>query len=69
MAKKKASVKPPRLPTRPNPQNRWPSDAPLPSFWPQDTGRLLGLILNRLDAIEERLARIEKILKKPAGQE
>jgi len=70
MAKKSVSVNPPKLPTRPNPKNRWPSAVPLPNFSTQDAGRLLGLILSRLDAIEKRLARIEEtILRTPVGRE
>jgi hypothetical protein len=51
----------PRRPERPE-QGRWPSPTPLPRFNTEDTGRLLKQILDRLDAVEKRLERIEKLL-------
>ena len=62
--KKKATFQPPPLPPiRPGvPEERWPSPTPLPVVPTEDTGRLLKQILERLDAIEKRLDRIEKIL-------
>ncbi len=62
--KKKATFQPPPLlPIRPGvPEERWPSPTPLPVVSTEDTGRLLKQILERLDAIEKRLGRIEKIL-------
>jgi len=70
--KKKATFQPPPspiLPRRPEfPEERWPSPTPLPVFLTEDTGKLLKQILERLDAIEKRLDRIEKLLatKQPA---
>ena len=52
---------PPRRPERPEEQ-RWPSPIPQPIFPAKDTGRVLKQILNRLDAIEKRLEKIEKLL-------
>jgi len=62
--KKKATFQPPPLlPIRPSvPEERWPSPTPLPMVPTEDAGRLLKQILERLDAIEKRLAKIEKIL-------
>lgn len=64
--KKKASVYPPTLPKRfeRKEDQRWPSPTPLPSFPTEDIGRILKLILNRLDTIEKRLENIEKTLIK-----
>lgn len=66
MTKKKAAVYPPTLPKRRERREnrRWPSPTPLPSFPTEDTGRILKQILDRLDAIEKRLANIEKMLVK-----
>lgn len=62
---KKAAFQPPPLtlgpPGRPV-EERWPSPIPLPEVPIEDVGRLLKQILDRLDAIEKRLAKIEKIL-------
>ena len=69
--KKKADTFPsPILPgrlERPE-ERRWPSPVPLPAVPSEDVGRLLNQILKRLDAIEQRLDRIEKLLtgKQPA---
>ena len=41
---------------------RWPSPTPLPVITAEDIGRVLKQILDRLDAIERRLERIEKLL-------
>jgi len=41
---------------------RWPSPTPLPVIPTEDVGKVLKQILNRLDAIEKRLERIEKML-------
>ena len=48
-------------PERPE-ERRWPSPTPLPTVPTQDVGKVLKQILNRLDAIEKRLERIEKML-------
>jgi len=50
-----------RRPERPEDQ-RWPSPTPLPTFPAEDVGRVLKQVLDRLDAIEKRLERIEKLL-------
>lgn len=50
-----------RKPERPE-ERRWPSPTPLPMVPTEDVGKLLKQILNRLDAIEKRLERIEKML-------
>lgn len=62
--KKKAlypSPVPPRRPEKPE-ERRWPSPTPLPMVPTEDVGKVLKQILNRLDAIEKRLERIEKLL-------
>lgn len=51
----------PRRPERPE-ERRWPSPTPLPVVPAEDVGKVLKQILNRLDAIEKRLERIEKLL-------
>jgi len=51
----------PRRPERPE-EWRWPSPTPLPTVPVEDMGRVLKQILDRLDAIEKRLERIEKAL-------
>ena len=51
----------PRRPERPE-ERRWPSPVPLPVVPAEDVGRVLRQILNRLDAIEKRLDKIEKML-------
>ena len=63
--KKDAAVYPPRLPRRPekSEDTRWPYPIPLPKVPTENTGRLLKLIMNRLDAIEKRLENIEKLLR------
>ena len=43
-------------------ERRWPSPTPLPIVPREDRGKVLKQILNRLDAIEKRLERIEKML-------
>ena len=43
-------------------ERRWPSPTPLPMVPTEDVGKLLKQILDRLDAIEKRLERIEKML-------
>ncbi len=43
-------------------ERRWPSPTPLPRVPTEDVGKVLKQILNRLDAIEKRLERIEKML-------
>jgi len=55
------SPEPFRRPERPE-ERRWPSPTPLPMVPREDIGKVLKQILNRLDAIEKRLERIEKIL-------
>lgn len=42
-------------------ERRWPSPTPLPAV-PSNVGKLFKEILDRLDVIEKRLERIEKIL-------
>lgn len=51
----------PRRPERPE-ERRWPSPTPLPVVPTEDVGKVLKQILDRLDAIEKRLERIEKLL-------
>jgi len=51
----------PRRPERPE-EWRWPSPTPLPAIPAEDVGRVLKQILDRLDAIEKRLERIERAL-------
>ena len=51
----------PRRPERPE-ERRWPSPTPLPVVPAEDVGKVLKQILNRLDAIEKRLEKIEKLL-------
>ena len=62
--KEKAALRPPLIPRRPGlpEERRWPSPVPLPVVPTEDVGRVLQQILKRLDAIESRLDRIEKIL-------
>lgn len=62
--KEKAALRPPLPPTRPGlpEERRWPSPVPLPVVPNEDVGRLLQQILMRLESIERRLDRIEKIL-------
>ena len=55
------SLPPPRWPERPE-ERRWPSPTPMPFVPAEDIGRALKQILDRLDAIEKRLERIEKLL-------
>jgi len=66
--KKKATFQPPPspiLPRRPEfPEERWPSPIPTPTVPAEDVSRVLKQILERLDAIEKRLNRIEKLLTK-----
>jgi len=50
-----------RRPERPE-ERRWPSPTPVPLVPTEDVGKVLKQILDRLDAIEKRLAKIEKIL-------
>jgi len=51
----------PKIPKRPEEERRWPSPTPYP-IPPEELGKLLKQILDRLDAIEKRLDNIEKIL-------
>ncbi len=55
---------PPLLPRRPErPEGRrWPSPTPVPLVPTEDVDKVLKQILDRLDAIEKRLEKIEKIL-------
>lgn len=61
----KAAYRPPvplpRRPERPE-ESGWPSPTPLPTIPTEDVGKTLKQILDRLDAIEKRLERIEKAL-------
>jgi len=61
--KKVAAHRPslPRFPERLE-EGRWPSPLPMPVVPAEDTNRILKQILDRLDAIEKRLERIEKLL-------
>ncbi len=54
----------PALPGGPErPENmRWPSPTPSPAVPPEDIGRVLKRILDRLHVIEKRLENIEKLL-------
>lgn len=60
----KRALYPPPVPRRPEtPEERkWPSPTPLPVVPTEDVGKVLKQILDRLDAIEKRLERIEKLL-------
>jgi hypothetical protein len=64
--KKKAAFQPPPspiLPRRPEfPEEEWPSPVPMPAIPTEDVGRVLKQILERLDAIEKRLEKIEGLL-------
>lgn len=51
----------PRIPKRPEEERRLPPPTPFPTP-PEDLGKILRQILDRLDAIEKRLDKIEKIL-------
>jgi tetrahydromethanopterin S-methyltransferase subunit G len=51
----------PTPPKRPKDQ-RWPAPIPFPTVPPEDIGKILKQILDRLDAIEKRLDNIEKLL-------
>lgn len=51
----------PRRPERPE-ELTWPSPTPLPVTPTEDVGKTLKQILDRLDAIEKRLERIEQAL-------
>ncbi len=61
---KKAMAHEPLLPRRPErpEERRWPSPTPMPLVPTEDTNRILKQILDRLDTIEKRLDRIEKLL-------
>ncbi len=65
--RKKAAFQPPPspiLPRRPEfPEEEWPSPIPMPAIPTEDIGKVLKQILERLDAIEKRLEKIEKILE------
>ncbi len=43
-------------------ERRWPSPTPLPVVPTEDVDKVLKQILDRMDAIEKRLERIEKML-------
>ena len=51
----------PRRPDRPE-ELDWPSPTPAPVTAPEDLGKTLKQMLDRLDAIEKRLGNIEKML-------
>lgn len=61
---KKKAFYPPPTPRRPDmpEERRWPSPTPLPVVPPEDVGKVLKQILDRLDTIEKRLEKIEKLL-------
>ncbi|MDH5419602.1 MAG: hypothetical protein OEY39_08205 [Candidatus Bathyarchaeota archaeon] len=52
---------PSRRPERPE-ERRWPSPTPMPLVPTENIDKVIKQILNRLDAIEKRLERIEKML-------
>jgi hypothetical protein len=61
----KAAYRPPTPPPiRPDRSEewRWPSPTPLPPTPTEDAGKILKQILDRLDAIEKKLEKIEKAL-------
>jgi hypothetical protein len=59
----KKALYPPSVPRRPErSERRGPSPTPLPLVPAEDAGKVLEQILDRLDAIEKRLERIEKLL-------
>jgi len=64
-SEEKAAYRPPvpvpRRPERPE-ESGWPPPTPLPITPTEDVGKTLKQILDRLDAIEKRLERIEKAL-------
>jgi len=62
--KEKGALYPPPVPRRPErpEEKRWPSPTPMPMVPREDVGKMLKQILDRLDAIEKRLERIEKLL-------
>ncbi|MCW3981017.1 MAG: hypothetical protein NWF11_06035 [Candidatus Bathyarchaeota archaeon] len=64
--KREESAGLPSVPSRPEREGDWPKPwpAPLGDFPPEDSGRLLKRILDRLDAIEKRLESIENMLIK-----
>jgi hypothetical protein len=51
----------PERPTRPD-DSRWPSPTPLPFYPPDEVGKTLQQMLERLERIEKRLENIEKML-------
>ncbi|MGD8506471.1 MAG: hypothetical protein PVF15_07395 [Candidatus Bathyarchaeota archaeon] len=59
-----AAYPPPILPRRPErpEERRWPSPTPMPLVPTEDVGKVLKQILGRLDSIEKRLGKIEKLL-------
>jgi hypothetical protein len=63
---KTAAYPPPLLPRPPNrpEERRWPSPTPVPLVPTEDVGKVLKQILDRLDAIEKKLEKIEKVLTK-----
>jgi len=64
-SEEKAAYRPPMpLPTRPERPGGigWPSPTPAPITPTEDVGKTLKQILERLDAIEKRLERIEQAL-------
>jgi len=64
-SEEKAAYRPPvpvpRRPERPE-ELGWPPPTPLPMTPAEDVGKTLKQILDRLDAIEKRLEKIEKAL-------
>jgi hypothetical protein len=62
--KREESARAPALPSRPERRHDWPKPWPDPlvDFPTEDSGRLLKRILDRLDAIENRLKNIENML-------
>jgi hypothetical protein len=64
-SEEKAAYRPPvpmpRRPERPE-ELDWPSPTPVPVTAPEDLGKTLKQMLDRLDAIQKRLENIEKML-------
>ena len=64
-SEEKAAYRPPvPMPRRPERLEEldWPSPTPVPVTAPEDLGKTLKQMLDRLDAIQKRLENIEKML-------
>ncbi|UCG36251.1 MAG: hypothetical protein JSV64_06450 [Candidatus Bathyarchaeota archaeon] len=64
--RKDATIYSQKKPEKPQRQEAWPWPSPTPSprLPTEDSARILKMIFDRLDAIEKRLASIEKIMLK-----